>query len=255
MAYLCPSLLLTAALLLVLSTPCRSLMPAITKLSPLGETQGRASATFLSMSLLDGATDGGDPPNPRLLVSKGMKAFSAGDVSGSIELFDQAERAAPSLTPYLWQRGLSYYYADRFREGSEQFRTDVRVNPLDVEEIVWDIACLARVDPGAAFPPEGKMSLPPGKKDRRKIMSTVYSLFRGDGATEQALFAAGHDGSTSDEFYSLFYLGLYCECRDETEKAASYMRSATKTKYATGLGAGDYMTSCARIHCKLRGWS
>ena len=61
--------------------------------------------------------------------------------------------------------------------------------------------------------------------------------------------------STSDEFYSLFYLGLYCEAQGEMGKAASYMRSATKTRYATGLGAGDYMATCARVHCKLRGWT
>ena len=53
------------------------------------------------------------------------------------------------------------------------------------------------------------MALPRGEKDPRKIMSTVYSLFRGDGATEWDLRKAGHEGgNASDEFYSLFYLGL-----------------------------------------------
>ena len=61
--------------------------------------------------------------------------------------------------------------------------------------------------------------------------------------------------SIADEFYSLFYLGLFCESRGEPIKAASYMKHATKTEYATGRGSGDYMTSCARVHCKLRGWS
>eukprot|EP00567_Pseudictyota_dubia_P018225 CAMPEP_0197441656 /NCGR_PEP_ID=MMETSP1175-20131217/7890_1 /TAXON_ID=1003142 /ORGANISM="Triceratium dubium, Strain CCMP147" /LENGTH=262 /DNA_ID=CAMNT_0042971979 /DNA_START=39 /DNA_END=827 /DNA_ORIENTATION=- len=207
--------------------------------------------TSLSM-----ASSGSIDLSPRSLVSRGMNLFSSGDVAGSIDLFDKADAAVPdgSLRPYLWQRGLSYYYADRFREGSDQFRLDVRVNPLDVEEIVWDIACQARLDPGGTFPPQNKMALPEGRKDRRKIMSTVYSLFRGDGATEQDLFTAGHDGSTSDEFYSLFYLGLYCESRGETGKAASYMKSAASSKYAMGFGASDYMTSVARVHCKLRGW-
>ena len=52
------------------------------------------------------------------------------------------------------------------------------------------------------------MALPKGKKDRRTIMSVVYSLFRGDGATEYDLRTTGHDGSLGEEFYSLFYLGL-----------------------------------------------
>mmetsp|Transcript_41101 Transcript_41101/g.87582 ORF Transcript_41101/g.87582 Transcript_41101/m.87582 type:complete len:111 (-) Transcript_41101:228-560(-) len=107
---------------------------------------------------------------------------------------------------------------------------------------------------GGEFPPEDRMALPKGRKDRRKIMSTVYSLYRGDGATEYDLRKAGHDGNISDEFYALFYLGLYCEIRDERLKAESYMRDAASSAYALGNGAGDYMTSCAKVHCQLRGW-
>ena len=89
------------------------------------------------------------------------------------------------------------------------------MNPNDVEEIVWDIACLARMrtnddDATGKYPPDGKMALPRGARDARRIMSEVYSLFRGDGATEWDLRRAGCDAnaSSSDEFYSLFYLGL-----------------------------------------------
>lgn len=140
----------------------------------------------------------------RQLVSKGMNLFRQGDINGSIDLFDSAEAADKSLRPFLWQRGISYYYADRFQEGSDQFRYDVRVNPLvrekhslssllmvcvffptkmhavgkDVEEIVWDIACLSRLNPQNVPPPD-MMSLPQGRTDRRKIMvshSSVFSL-------------------------------------------------------------------------------
>ena len=60
--------------------------------------------------------------------------------------------------------------------------------------------------------------------------------------------------SLADEFYALFYLGLFCEARGETTKAASYMIQATSTRYANGAGRGDYMTAVARVHCQLRGW-
>ena len=176
------------------------------------------------------------PPSPRNLVREGMRSFRMGDVASSLSYFDAAEEAASSssgsgsgsssLAPYLWQRGISYYYLDRFEDGHVQFRRDVAVNPNDVEEIVWDVACLARMmtttatttskddtaaggGGGGKYPPDGIMALPQGKKDSRKIMSTVYSLFRGDGATEWDLRKAGHEaGNASDEFYSLFYLGL-----------------------------------------------
>ena len=197
-------------------------------------------------------TNSGTTENPRQLVAEGMRAFRTGDVPGSISFFDRAEVADASMRPYLWQRGISYYYDGQFQAGSDQFRFDVRVNPLDVEEIVWDIACLSRLKP-EEVPPSTMMALPTGKTDRRKIMSTVYSLFRGE-ANEHDLAVAGHKGSAADEFYSDFYLGLYCESRGEMGKASSYMRSAVATKYATDFGAMDYMTSVARVHCRLRGW-
>ncbi len=112
-----------------------------------------------------------DPYLAQKLVFRGMDAFRNGQVDLSIQLFDQAEALKPSLTPYLWQRGLSYYYADRFAEASQQFRTDVQVNPLDVEEIVWDIGSQMRLRPNE---PPNAMALPPGKRDRRKIMVCVF---------------------------------------------------------------------------------
>lgn len=108
--------------------------------------------------------------------------------------------------------------------------------------------------------------------------STVYSLFRGEG-TEEDLAMAGHssgryvcflfigllylgqcsqyyhDASSnrpSDEFYALFYLGLYCEAKGETTKASQYMRQAARSDYANTVGRNDYMTSVARVRIYLR---
>ena len=50
----------------------------------------------------------------------------------------------PASKPYLWQRGLSLYYAERFADGSEQFSADVAVNPNDTEETIWNFLCVAR---------------------------------------------------------------------------------------------------------------
>ena len=59
--------------------------------------------------------------------------------------------------------------------------------------------------------------------------------------------------SPSDEFYSLFYLGLFAEARNEPGKAAEYMKRAVRTRYATDFGRGDYMTSVARVRVVLWG--
>jgi len=44
------------------------------------------------------------------------------------------------------------------------------VNPLDVEEIVWDIACQNRLMEQNPDYELKKMALPAGKNDRRRIM-------------------------------------------------------------------------------------
>jgi hypothetical protein len=104
----------------------------------------------------------------RQLVLEGMDAFRQGKIADSIAKFD-ASVPPGAAKAYLWQRGISYYYNDQFALGSQQFRDDVLRSPLDVEEIVWDIACLLRMNP-TQFPPPTMMALPPGKKDRRLIM-------------------------------------------------------------------------------------
>lgn len=208
----------------------------------------------------------GDVNAARRYVQEGMQAFRQGQVKESIQLFDQAQRAEPVLDPYLWQRGLSYYYANDYVQASQQFQRDVAVNPVDVEEIVWDIASqlqamkAARSDSTAnsttRLPLSTAITLPPRQQDRRPIMNVVYRLFRGE-ATEHDLAAVPiQTQSLADEFYALFYLGLYCEAVLSNEsKAELYLRQAAHTQYAQTVGRRDYMTDCARIHCRLRGWN
>jgi hypothetical protein len=113
--------------------------------------------------------------SPREYIMQGTEQFRQGNVQGSIDSFNEAGRQLGSR-PYLWQRGISLYYTDDFAAASQQFRDDVLQSPLDVEEIVWDTACLTRLYPDAPFPPPNQLSLPAGKKDRRPIMVRTYVL-------------------------------------------------------------------------------
>lgn len=191
-----------------------------------------------------------------------MTAFREGRIGDSIVLFDRAEAEEPRLDPYLWQRGLSYYYVDDFEKASAQFRRDVRVNPSDAEEIVWDIASQLRLErlrddrASSSFPlsPTDVMTLPEGRDDRRPVMNAVYRMFRGAG-DEETVARIGHDAgrSAADGFYALFYLGLFAEARDEPVKAEGYLRRAVHTPYHHAQqrrregGRGDYMTDVARV--------
>jgi tetratricopeptide (TPR) repeat protein len=90
---------------------------------------------LLAAGALGGAAmaAGAASADPNRLVRSGMDKFRRNDVEGSLEDFDAALAARPAVRPYLWQRGLSLYYLQRFEEGARQFRDDVAVNPNDTE--------------------------------------------------------------------------------------------------------------------------
>jgi hypothetical protein len=113
-----PILFLFVAVLL--GSGCDGLVVNVRLPSTVGTTRIRVPLA-LSMAPKMTFTDG---ISPRQLVAQGMDAFRKGDVHGSIQLFDQADAMLPdgSLTPFLWQRGLSYYYADQFEVASKQAR-------------------------------------------------------------------------------------------------------------------------------------
>lgn len=125
-------------------------------------------SSLSTLVMLASTTD--DRSMARDLVFRGMENFRHGDILGSIHCFNEAEQIQGStLTPYLWQRGISYYYINDYAKASQQFRSDVRVNPADTEEIVWDIASQLRLFPNK-FPVSNQLSLPAGIRDRRRIM-------------------------------------------------------------------------------------
>ena len=117
-----------------------------------------------------------------------MQAFRKGDVAGSLEQFDAAIAADERYQLYLWQRGLSLYYADKFEEGAVQFRRDVAANPNDTEEAIWTFLCEAQTK---GFEEARKQMLRVGK-DSRPIMRLVNDLFLGN-ASEEELATAGHN--------------------------------------------------------------
>jgi tetratricopeptide (TPR) repeat protein len=133
--------------------------PSNTRSLLMQEVPLKSSSLFLSLSYDDA----------RQLMREGEDAFRRGDVKGSTKAFDEVYRTFSALRPYLWQRGISLYYAGRFQEASEQFQLDVRVNPNDVEEIVWDTASLLQLAPGR-FPAKDMLSILSPSKDRRRIM-------------------------------------------------------------------------------------
>jgi tetratricopeptide (TPR) repeat protein len=186
----------------------------------------------------------GEPRNAHIYVQRGMVHFKLGDIAEAIGDFDRAEHLNPALTPYLWQRGLAYYYAERFAEGARQFEVDLTVNGHDVEETVWRYLCQAQVQ-GA---PVARAGLLPVRHDARPVMAWIYKLFAGECDAETVL-AHHRQAGRRERFYSALYVGLYGEAERDAARARQHITQAAEMQVVE-----DYMGWVAIVHQRLRGW-
>ncbi|MBW4545949.1 MAG: hypothetical protein KME25_16100 [Symplocastrum torsivum CPER-KK1] len=193
------------------------------------------------------------PNDPKAYIRRGMVNFKLANVSESIQDFDQAEKLDPTVSPYLWQRGLSYYYAERFEEGAAQFELDLNVNAQDVEETIWRYLCIAQLK-GTV---EARQVLLAVKNDPRPIMNSVYDLYAGN-CTPEDVLATGKKYGRHGRFYSHLYIGLYYEAAKDLEQSpesSSTLRSRFYIlKAANEYKLDDYMWYLACVHKNLRGW-
>ncbi len=185
-----------------------------------------------------------NPQNPNAYIRRGMAHFKLAHIQEAIQDFDRAEALKPDLHPYLWQRGLAYYYASRYEEGALQFEADLQVNAQDVEETVWRYLCIARSRGQAA----ARSSLLTVSQDPRPVMTRVYNLFAGT-CTPEVVLARGRQGDDRDQFYSHLYVGLYYEATHQPLLACQHLCRAAE-QYVLD----DYMWYLARVHCHLRCW-
>jgi tetratricopeptide (TPR) repeat protein len=186
----------------------------------------------------------GEPRNAQIYVQRGMVHFKLGNIAEAIGDFDRAEHLNPALTPYLWQRGLAYYYAGRFAEGARQFEVDLTVNGHDVEETVWRYLCQAQVQGASA----ARAGLLPVRHDTRPVMAWIYMLFAGECDAEMVL-AHHHHAGRRERFYSALYVGLYGEAEHDAARARQQITRAAEMQVVE-----DYMGWVAIVHRRLRGW-
>ncbi|CAJ2628761.1 unnamed protein product [Trifolium pratense] len=221
-----------------------------------------SNSSFLSRRLFlpsvsgiwDALTGGGSNNNNNntndaiLAIRRGMSLFRQGDVLGSVTEFDRAIELDPRQKAYLWQRGLSLYYLDRFEEGAEQFRIDVAQNPNDTEESIWCYLCEAQL---YGVDEARKRYLEVGR-DPRPVMRETYNMFK-DGGDPEKLVAAFSNSRESDYFYASLYAGLYYESQKENDAAKVHIVAACKSSY--GQRSDDYMASLSKVHCLCRNWN
>ena len=195
------------------------------------------------------------PPEPRSTrrprsARRGMAKFVQNDVEGSIADFDLVVQNAPRMEPYMWQRGLSLYYAERYEDGAAQFRKDVAVNPNDTEEAIWAFLCDAR-DPNVGFstsPFDARGTGPeavhasrvrPVQRRRRRIGRRARG--RRVARPRRRVLLAPVPGAL--------------EGGGEATKPARGICSSTAAQTQYANRSGDYMAALALVHCKRRGWA
>jgi len=186
-----------------------------------------------------------DLHQPKVYIERGMTYFKLGHIAEAIADFDRAEHLNPALTPYLWQRGLAYYYARRFADGAKQFEVDLTVNKHDVEETVWRYLCQAQLQ-SVQVAREGLL---PVQNDSRPVMGWIYKLFAG-GCHAETVLAQYRDAGQREQFYSHLYVGLYYEAERDEPRARQYITQAAAMQIVD-----DYMGWVAMVHQRLRGWN
>eukprot|EP01041_Mallomonas_annulata_P000912 gene912-1773_t len=190
--------------------------------------------------------------NPTPYVQQGMSYFRQGDISASLKSFDTAIDKYPQIGEYLWQRGISLYYNGNFKECSTQFQIDIKKNPQDTEEIIWNLLCESQILRSSAnnvYIKDKILKLP--SPDPRPIMKTVYDVFRGNlDAIELQKIGDISGTISSNYFYSRLYLSLYyMNIESNIPLAQKYIQQALQGEYASY--SNDYMISVAKAQSNL----
>eukprot|EP01035_Chromulina_nebulosa_P020504 gene20504-26598_t len=191
-------------------------------------------------------------------IYAGMDTFRNEDVSTSVKMFDEALLKSPEMYPYLWQRGLSLYYANDYAKCAAQFNFDAKVNSNDYEETIWASICENGQRRQSSPSSEMLLSKSLPFRDQRAVMNDIQSVYNGLSTPESLLNSGVYGDDTNNSkgfFYTRLYMGLFYEARGldgDAAKALDCMQRAVRSAYGSNHARDDYMVSVARVHYNLR---
>ena len=181
------------------------------------------------------------PFEPRLYINRGMLYFKLGRLIESLRDFNKAEELNPQLTPYLWQRGLTYYYLEKYAKAARQFELNLSIHSQDVESTLWFFLCIAQLE-GIDSARDCLLAV---KDDIRHYMLAIYDVFAGY-CNLDVLTNLNENCDRYHRFYVTFYGGLYYEAQKIPDKSIALINKALDYQI------DDYMWYVARIHLLLR---
>lgn len=161
----------------------------------------------------------------------------------SVQDYNAAARFGwPHDEDSCWERGLAQYYAGAFRAAQKQFSGYHRVGPLDIENGLWRLLCIAEVD-GIEKARESVLEY---SRRVRKPFPALLEVYLDRGNAEAVLKEATDGISNPQEltanlFNAYYYLAKYYEIVDQKELALTHVQEALKHQFP------HFMYACAEI--------
>lgn len=188
-----------------------------------------------------------DEKNSTAYYLRGRLRFQLAKPNESVSDFDQHVKLSPKLKSRQWERGISMYYAGKFKEGADQFELYQTYHDNDVENSAWRFLCVAKSKSIA----EAQKNLLPIKNDTRVPMMEIYKMLKGELSSEEVLTAATSKASSESErnsalFYANLYIGLLKEVEGKTDESLKFILESKKHKIS------HYMWDVANVHAALR---
>jgi len=178
---------------------------------------------------------------------RGREHFRLGKIRESVDDFDKYVELSPKAEAPLWERGISYYYDGKYKQGAKQFEDYQTYDNADVENSVWRYLCMAR----SQGVKQAREAMLPIENDTRVPMMQIYDLYRGKVSPADVLNAA--KAGEPDErslhhrfFYAHLYIGLYHEADGKDVEAMKNIGLAAE-KYRIG----HYMGDVAHVHHQI----
>ncbi len=180
---------------------------------------------------------------------RGRIHFQQAAFKQSVRDFNRYVVLDPKIESRQWERGISMYYAQHYKQGASQFELYQTYHNQDVENSVWRFLCMV---PDSGVTKARKVMLPI-ENDRRIPMMNVFEMYRGTASPADVLQAVEQGDPTKEvkatrAFYAHLYLGLYYEVTDKPKLARKYIQLAANPQLLGHPGINSYMWDVARVH-------
>jgi lipoprotein NlpI len=173
--------------------------------------------------------------------------LKSGQFGKAVESFDEfLKKVKPedrdAAKKHHWRRGIALYFDGKYDEGAKQFEIHHEVNKEDVENSVWNYACLLRRDLAAGkktdeAKPTAAKGLFDAKSDGREPLQAVLETYKNVKEDKTKAITDAIDKFKKDakaaaedkkeaEFYGHLYIALYYDAEKNHDACKKHLEMA-----------------------------